>query len=318
MAGPSLDKFRGEGCKSKQASAIYYFWKRFDVWEGIEVLGSDILAVVPHSSADIKNDADLPTVARFALSGQVPRLTDAIILGDRIHLALVKLSNGSSIFTGCDEAGVPLKGHRHAYIFSESNLALGRGTNGEITHVTIYAPAGFGLAERSALESLREVRGSGLEVQLTFLGLGLPLDFAGLDVGKGECPIFAESKTWISRTPFIPTRHPKFTRAEVAKLDRSGLQIGSPEHELRRLLRLDGFLEPAAIIEPLAGTMLDGRKVPWREFCCQRESGDGRRAGKAGYGFRIEFHEAVQGPIAVGYGVHFGMGGFRADEIEAI
>lgn len=256
-------------------------------------------------------------MARFSLSGQAPRLTDALLLGDRIHLALVKLSNGSPIFTGCDESGTPLEGHRHAYIFSESNLALGRGTKGEITHVTIYAPAGFGPAEQSALEDLREVRGSGLDVQLTLLGLGLPLDFAGMDVGKGKCPLFAESKTWVSRTPFIPTRHPKATRAGVPKRDASGLQIGCPEHELRRLLRLDGFPE-SELLEPLAGTMLASREVPWREFCCQRENGNGRRAGRAGYGFLVEFPEPVQGPIAVGYGAHFGMGGFRADEIEAV
>jgi len=29
------------------------------------------------------------------------------------------------------------------------------------------------------------------------------------------------------------------------------------------------------------------------------------------YGFRIEFPEAVQGPVAVGYAAHFGMGGFE-------
>jgi len=99
---------------------------------------------------------------------RLPWLTDALILRDRIHLALGKLSNGSPIFAGCDENGSPLKGHRHAYIFSESNLALGIGANGEITHVTIYAPAGFGPAERSSLKHLRVVRGSGPEVSLPF------------------------------------------------------------------------------------------------------------------------------------------------------
>jgi hypothetical protein len=70
----------------------------------------------------------------------------------RIHAALVELSDGSSVFTSYDEAGRPLKGHAHAYVLSESNLALGRGQSGEITHITIYAPAGFGLVERAALE----------------------------------------------------------------------------------------------------------------------------------------------------------------------
>jgi len=179
---------------------------------------------------------DGPTMARFSLNGRAPRLTGAIILAQRIHAALVELSNGSGIFTGCDERGKPLTGHAHAYILGESNLALGRGQCGDMTHVTIYAPAGFGSPEITVLEGLREVRGSGLEAQLSLLGLGQPEDFGGFDASKGESSLLAESRRWTSRTPFIPTRHPKATRAGVPKLDSTGLQIGSPEHELRRLM----------------------------------------------------------------------------------
>jgi len=39
-----------------------------------------------------------PTVARFSVaSKKPPKLTDTIILADRVHAALVSLSNGSSI-----------------------------------------------------------------------------------------------------------------------------------------------------------------------------------------------------------------------------
>lgn len=55
------------------------------------------------------------------------RFTDAILLAERFHLALVKLPDGSSVFTSCDESGRPPKGHAHAYILSESKCALGRG-----------------------------------------------------------------------------------------------------------------------------------------------------------------------------------------------
>ena len=148
------------------------------------------------TSAMKTSASDSPTVARFSLSGKAPRLTDAILLAERIHAALVELSDGSSIFTGCDESGRPLKGHAHAYILSESNLALGRGRNGEITHVTVYAAAGFGPVERVALENLREIHG--LEVQLTLMSMGLPGDIGGLNVSRGECPLLAEAKTWVS------------------------------------------------------------------------------------------------------------------------
>lgn len=144
---------------------------------------------------------------------------------------------------------------------------------------------------------------------MILLGLGQPQDFGGLDQGNAKCPLLSKSQIWVSRTPFVPTRYPKVTRAGALKRDAAGLQIGSSEHELRRLLRLDGLPEPSAV-EPVAGTCLGGREVPWNAFLRRRSKGNGRRAGEAGYGFRVEFPEAVQGPVAVGYGAHFGMGGF--------
>ncbi len=252
------------------------------------------------------------TVARYALSGQnLPRLIEALSFGEKVHDALVELSGGSAIFTGCDESGKPLKGHSHAFILSESNMALGKGQGGEITHVTIYASAGFRHVEVSALENLKEIHSLGVQVAL--LGLGKHEEFGCMDLSEGQCPLLEKSKIWISRTPFIPTRHPKVTRAGVPKKDSSGLQIGSPEHDLRRLLNLDGFPEPVAI-EPVTGTILGDREVPWREFVCQRSKGEGKRAAyDRGYGFRIEFAEAVRGPVVLGYGAHFGMGGFEAE-----
>ena len=266
----------------------------------------------PRDVSEIRQGPDHPpTVGRYAVGGRPPRLTDGITLAERVHAALVELSDGSSTFTGCDEAGRPLSGHGHAFILPESVQALGSGRNGEITHVTVYAPAGFGSREIGALEALREVGGSGLEVQLTLSGLGRPESFGGSDAAGGDSPLLAESRSWVSRTPFVPTRYPKATRAGAPKLDPAGRQIGSPEHELLRLLGLAGFPEPVAV-ESVSFTEIAGERVGWSSFRRARNRGDGRRAGSAGYGFRIEFPEPVRGPVAVGYGAHFGMGGFEA------
>lgn len=209
-----------------------------------------------------------------------------------------------------------MKGHAHAFILSESNLALGRGMNGEISHVTIYALAGFGSVEVSALEDLKEIQGSGLYVKLNLLGLGRPEDFDGLDLSRGRSPLLAKSRIWVSRTPFIPTHHPKATRAGVPKRDASGQQIGCPEHDLRRLLQLGGFPAPA-VVEPVAGTNLGEQEIQWHAFLRRRGTGEGKPAANgASYGFRIEFPEPVQGPVAVGYGAHFGMGGFEVERMK--
>ncbi|MBP7069573.1 MAG: hypothetical protein KBA97_00705 [Methanothrix sp.] len=63
-------------------------------------------------------------------------------------------------------------------------------------------------------------------------------------------------------------------------------------------------------VEPVAGTMLGGQQVAWREFLHQRSGGG---SAKTGYGFRIEFPEAVAGPVVLGEASHFGMVGFEAD-----
>ena len=252
-----------------------------------------------------------PTVARYAVTSKSPvYLTETILLAEKIHAALVSHSNASSVFTGCDKLGKPMQGNRHAHIFCESNQGLGKGSRGEITHTTVYAPMGFELNDQKALEDLSEVWGeNGLEIYVILLGLGQPQDFGGPDHGNAQCPLLSKSQIWVSRTPFVPTRYPKVTRAGAAKVDDDGLQIGSPEHEIRRLLKLDGLPEPF-VVEPVKGTCLGGREVPWHAFLRRRSKGNGRRAGDAGYGFRVEFPEAVQGPVAVGYGAHFGMGGF--------
>ncbi len=163
-----------------------------------------------------------PTVARFAVASKnSPQLTDTIILADRVHAALVSLSNGSSIFTGCDEQGRPLQGNRHAHVFCESNNALAKGIDGEITHITIYAPAGFESEDQRAVQDLNRVwGGDDLEIQVILLGFGQPQDFGGTDLERGQCPLLARSRAWVSRTPFIPTRHPKVTRAGALKRGR--------------------------------------------------------------------------------------------------
>ncbi len=43
------------------------------------------------------------------------------------------------------------------------------------------------------------------------------------------------------------------------------------------------------------------------ELCHAEER---RKAGGGPCGFRVRFTEAVQGPVAVGYASHFGLGGF--------
>ncbi len=247
-----------------------------------------------------------PTVARFAIASAVlPLITAAVSVGDRVHQSLVSRSV-QSVFTGCDEAGAPLREqHRHAAMLSECVLPEDR-----IRFLTVHAPGGFDADARCALAGLNRVWGhGGHDLQLVLLGFGQPADFAGHNTEAGQSRILGEGTEWVSLTPFVPTRHGKRRRTGEPKLDEHGDQIGGPRHDLRRLLRLLG---PA--YEPLSIENEDHpptrRPLRWLQFQRRRANGDGARGGDFGFGFRVRFAAPVQGPLAVGYGAHFGLGLF--------
>lgn len=276
----------------------------------------DCFEVKPIHHYEGKDGID-PIVARFAVSSKAPpRLTEAISVSDRVHKSLVKYSDNSSVFTGCDDDGNPLSGHQHAHIICESNPTLGGGVRGEITHISIYAPMGFGFKERKALDMLKKVWGhGGNDINLVLVGIGQPEDFGGTDTATGRTPLMYESRVWESRTPFIPTRHPKTTRAGVPKVDENGLQIGSPEHDLVRLLVENGYPMPESI-NGIDSTDLGGHSTRWLHFRRDRKDGEGAKSTNMGFGFRLVFPEPVKGPIALGYGAHFGLGCFVALDDE--
>lgn len=247
-----------------------------------------------------------PSVARFAVASQAPpRLTEAIIVSDRVRKILLKRTNGHAVFSARDSAGDVLTGHRHAFILPESN-----GQHGHITHVTIAASMAFDEDCQRVLHQLDWAWGRrGHDLQLVLVGLGEAGDFAGNAWRQGACPLLSTARTWVSRTPFVPTRHAKRRRNGTPRRDDRGLWIGSPEHDLRRLLAEGGFPEPVSVAS-VKETLLGGKRTRWMQFRTIRPKGSGRRGANHGYGFCVEFPEPVTGPIAVGYGAHFGLGAF--------
>jgi CRISPR-associated protein Csb2 len=249
-----------------------------------------------------------PTVARFAVASKAPRrLTETLYVAERMRMALMSKSDAAPVFSGRGADSLPNRGHEHAYILAEAN-----DRNGDITHVTVYARMGFDEVARRALDTVRRIWGGAALLDVVLLGVGHLADFAGMDARAGQCPLLATSTTWISRTPFVPTRHPK-QRGGSVRRDESGMVIGSPEHDLVRLLQLGGYPPLARPPAPVDHTLLGDRPTRWSAFRTRRIEGDGRRGPAGGCGFQIEFVEPVTGPIALGYGAHFGMGVFVPD-----
>lgn len=67
---------------------------------------------------------------------------------------------------------------------------------------------------------------------------------------------------------------------------------------------------------------LGGSFTSWIKFRTERNSGRGRRGGQSGIGCRLVFRDpsgnpvAVTGPIALGYGCHFGLGAFVPEMVR--
>ncbi len=246
-----------------------------------------------------RQETDRPfTVARFALSGAVlPSIRAFLPQAERLHQSLVKHSDASPRFTGCDDEGNPLQGHGHAYLLPECDPV-----HGYLTHLTLFARDGFTSRERRAMETVRHVWSRDGMLGLSLLGIGQQENFASL-------PFFRTAKRWHSATPFVATRHAKTHRDGRPKLDANNLAIGSPEHDLRRLLALHELPEPVTIT-PMSGLHLGGRRIPWLDFIRERKQGDGRCGATAPTGFELTFASPITGPLALGYAAHFGLGLF--------
>ena len=268
----------------------------------------------------------LPTVARFAVCGAVrPLLTDAIIIGEQVRRVVMGCSkkmnadgNAALVFSGKNKDGSPLSGgHCHAHFLCEAARGDGR-----ISHLTVFAPMGFDTADEGAFTNLARsgIWGrNGYELQLVLLGVGLALEFGGLNEKAGQSRLLATSHEWQSRTPFVLTRH--LTRkgmptAEAIAAD-SRLRTKLVDAVRSELSLREQFKAVAhdVLIEPLlgkqqAGTDLGGHFTSWLKFRRERATGVGSQAGLSGFGFRLTFPKAVAGPIALGYGCHFGLGTF--------
>lgn len=182
---------------------------------------------------------------------------------------------------------------------------------------------GFEEADERALSLVVGMWGDeGHDLQFVLLGIGHPDDFGGLKVKTGQSPALATSRVWISRTPFVLPRHLKIKgeeriSPELIEAARKRELINTLRRELMNREQFRHVYESVEI-EPLltrsSGTRLGGTDTPWLKFGRIRAKGGGSIADSQGYGFRLSFSEPVSGPIALGYGCHFGLGQFVPED----
>lgn len=266
-----------------------------------------------------------PTVARFAVVSKVPpSITQALSLSERFHQSLCKILESADsahpdfpqdkeIITGKQyDTGAPMEGGQHVFFLPECDQ------HGYITHMTLYAPAGFGAVACRIFGKLRKVWGAeAFDVKIVLLATGDMDDFSKV------VPYFRKAKTWKSLTPFFPVHHTK-KKSDPSK---NGLVVGSPAHDCWRLLECVSpsadWLENSAAASENSLPILDvsEQKTPYRiahglrstpclHFQRFRRTGAGKRASQHGFALQIRFTEKIALPIGLGYAAHFGLGLF--------
>ena len=263
---------------------------------------------------------NVPTVARFLLAGRPrPRIEDAVKIGELMRRAALaqfgwrrEEANDHPVplapweISGRGADGKPLKDPSHQHAFWLPEDADG---DGWIDHVSVFVAGGMSrevlarldritrlwLAPKQRSDDVDAEPGTVKEWRLALEGFGRPADFAG------GARIFGTSRCWRSVTPFLASGH---------------LKAAGYLGEVRRLLNRRGLDAADILVDELESIDVDGNNRRAIHFYRFRSRGREVQPDPAGALLRIRLPEQIEGPLAIGYGSHFGLGMFGATSDE--
>jgi len=247
----------------------------------------------------------------------LPPVTRTLPQAELLHRALVGLAARSGTpppeLTGRDEDRRPLRGpHGHAHI-----NPLDLDGDGHLDHILVWAPGGLGADAQGAIRAARTTftKGGIEPLRLGLAATGEMSDLTRLPGAYGRRIAFLTDRAahWRSVTPFLPPRYVKARGKNTL------------EGQIRAELRSRGFPDPVAIERlapipprrsgavPAGGPAAETDAAAWnrfRHFKLVRQRGP-EPPFACGFAIRLEFEHPVSGPIAIGYGSHFGLGLFE-------
>jgi len=236
-----------------------------------------------------------PTTARFALYGRpLPRVEDAVKVGEWLRSGLM---GQAKRILGEDRIPPELAGHHgsqraeghdHAFFLPEDADGDGR-----IDHVVLHIPAGLSADGCQVVAALRRLwTREGYDWQVILEGLG------GGPALAAATPLFGESRTWLSVTPYL---HPWHVKKRFTVAD-----------QLRRECRERGLPELSAV-EAIPTVQVASRPRHAVHFYRFRSKRGLTQPDTHGSFWRLTFAEPVAGPLALGFACHFGLGLFRRE-----
>ncbi len=243
------------------------------------------------------------TTARFMLYGKpLPHIEDAVRIGEMLRLAA--MGRAKQLFgenaIPCElsghELGAPNQ-HAHAFWLSDPN------ERGEIEHVLVHAPGGFGSEAIRVLTALQQIRRDGAEpLRLMLEGFGATSLFDKVTL------LIGESAIWRSVTPYLHPWHLKKPEMRTSEATAAAI-LG----QLQREWRQRGSDLPKIIeINELALIRYGGRVLRSLHFHRFRRKNGLVQPDTRGRLLELRFEQPVHGPLALGHSCHFGLGQFVA------
>lgn len=239
------------------------------------------------------------TTVRLTLFGKpLPRIEDAVRVGEWVRMAAMSRAKHS---VGEDRIPSAISGHnlprsnRHEHTFW---LPEDADNDGRVDHLLIHAPGGFNAQCQSILTGITRLWSrEGAEYKVFFEAKG------GVELFIDISPLVGNSATWRSISPYLYPWHVK-----------KGFGVGE---QIRRECRERGLQEPASIelvteVEVAPGNVR--RPVHFRRFRTKRGLIQPDTHGRF---LQLVFPGPISGPLALGYGCHFGLGLFKPCVAEA-
>ena len=311
--GPTLPERLADALTLDSADYQKYRWNRPPAAREIVYTRPPLSSVPPPvQRREAIDDRSRFTVARYLLAGRpLPRIEDAVKIGELMRLAALskfgwenKRPKAPPVISGRGPDNQPLRSGRHSHAFWLPEDADG---DGWIDHITVYADEGFDAEVREKLDRLTRLwldkndsggeegneEGGRREWRLALEGFGRPEDFAE------NSRLFGYSAEWVSVTPFLAAGYLKKTgyEGEIHRLWKrrdigSGSHIGPVQVEILSDIEIGGTPR---------------RSVHFHRF---RSRGREKQPDALGALLRLKFNEPIEGPLALGYACHFGLGVF--------
>jgi len=241
------------------------------------------------------------TAARFALYGKpLPRIEDAIRVCEALRAAV--MGKAKRLF---GEQAIPreLSGHdlpnsnRHGHAFWLPDPDK----RGKITHLLVHVPGGLSADALRVLTALTTVRyGEGDPLRVMLEGIGAASLF------RAQTPLAGESTVWHSLTPYL---HPWHLKKPALRSPEALHQALLAQLRKEWHARGEGLPEILGFRE-LPDCDFDGRRLKPLHYHRFRRKRDLTQPDTLGRLIELRFAAPVRGPLALGFGCHYGLGLF--------